>query len=70
MIALIDALLMHEDSGVERVLILSPVNTIYNWRNEFDRWIPNYECEYNVSCIPSNVCVCVCVGGDVVPSLD
>ena len=48
-IAFLDALLLHEDSGVNRVLILSPVNTIYNWRNEFDKWIPGIDCEYNVS---------------------
>jgi transcriptional regulator ATRX len=47
-IALLDALLMHEASGVNRVLILSPVNTIHNWRNEFDKWIPGIDCEYNI----------------------
>ena len=49
MIAFIDALLMHEESGVGRVLILSPVNAIYNWRKEIELWIPGVDCDYNVS---------------------
>ena len=51
-IALVDALLMHPDSGVHRVLVLSPVNTIYNWRNEYNRWIESWDCDYNVSRAP------------------
>ena len=48
-IAFIDALLNRQESGVSRVLILSPVNTIHNWMNEFNLWIPYSKCDYNVS---------------------
>ncbi len=47
-ISFVDALLNHKDSGVSRVLILSPVNTIHNWKNEFDLWLP-YNNDYHVS---------------------
>ena len=47
LLAFVDALLNCEDSGVKRVLILTPVNTLYNWRNELERWIPTYD--YGVS---------------------
>ena len=44
LLAFVDALLCCEDSGVKRVLILTPINTLYNWRSEFERWIPrNYD---------------------------
>ena len=48
-IAFIDALLNSSKSDVSRVLILSPVNTIHNWMNEFNLWIPYSKCDYNVS---------------------
>lgn len=48
-IAFIDALLNCQESGISRVLILSPVNTIHNWMNEFNLWIPYSKCDYNVS---------------------
>ena len=48
-IAFIDALLNSSESEVSRVLILSPVNTIHNWMNEFNLWIPYSKCDYNVS---------------------
>ena len=48
-IAFIDALLNSLESEVSRVLILSPVNTIHNWMNEFNLWIPYSKCDYNVS---------------------
>ena len=47
-IAFIDALLNCQESGVSRVLILSPVNTIHNWMNEFNLWIPYSKCDYNI----------------------
>ena len=46
-IAIIDALVNARESGVSRVIILCPVNTIYNWMNEYERWIK--KCEYDVS---------------------
>ena len=48
-IAFMDALLSHPDSGVKRVAVLSPINAIYNWKKEFEMWIPYFECDYNVS---------------------
>ena len=48
-IAFIDALVNSSESDVSRVLILSPVNTIHNWMNEFNLWIPYSKCDYNVS---------------------
>ena len=47
-IAFVDALLNCEESGVKNVLILSPVNAIHNWINEFHQWIPLMECDYGV----------------------
>ena len=54
MIAFVDALLNCKESGVERVLVLSPINAIHNWMNEFRRWIPLMECEYSVSVQSAN----------------
>ena len=54
MIAFVDALLNCKESGVERVLVLSPINAIHNWMNEFRRWIPLMECEYGVSVQSAN----------------
>ena len=48
MIAFADALLNCEDSGVKKVLVLCPVNTVNNWRAEFYKWIPFMHCDYNV----------------------
>ncbi len=41
LIAFIDALLSCKESEVKRVLILTPVNTLYNWLNEFEHWLPD-----------------------------
>lgn len=48
-IAFVDALLNCEESGIRHVLVLSPVNAIHNWMNEFRQWIPLMECDYSVS---------------------
>ena len=48
-IAFVDALLNCEESGVKRVLVLTPINAIHNWMQEFRRWIPLMECDYGVS---------------------
>ncbi len=49
MIAFADALLNCEDSGVKKVLVLCPVNTVNNWKVEFFKWISFRDCDYNVS---------------------
>ena len=36
-----DALLSSEDMDVHRVVILAPVNTLHNWMNEIEMWIPD-----------------------------
>ena len=48
-IAFADALLNCEESGMKRVLVLCPVNTVHNWKVEFFKWIPFLSCEYKVS---------------------
>ena len=52
-IAFIDALLSVEKSGIERVLVLAPVNTLHNWMNEFQKWIPYDKCDYHVRILSS-----------------
>ena len=52
-----DALLNCEESGVKHVLVLSPVNAIHNWMNEFHRWIPLMECEYSVCVQSANILI-------------
>ena len=48
-ITFVDALLNCEESGIKRVLILTPINAIHNWIHEFRHWIPLMECDYGVS---------------------
>ena len=48
-IAFIDALLNHDKSGIRKVLILCPVNTVQNWKIEFFKWLSIMEIDYNVS---------------------
>jgi hypothetical protein len=48
-IAFFDALMRCKESGVSRVLVLCPVNTVNNWRMEFCKWIPYLHCDYGVS---------------------
>ena len=48
-IAFADALLNCEESGIKKVLVLCPVNTVNNWKIEFLKWIPILDCEYGVS---------------------
>lgn len=52
-----DALLNCEESDVKHVLVLSPVNAIHNWMNEFHHWIPLMECDYGVSIPISKISV-------------
>lgn len=47
-IAFLDALLCVEESGIRRVIILAPVNTLHNWRNEFEKWISYDQCDYRL----------------------
>ncbi|XP_030744954.1 transcriptional regulator ATRX homolog isoform X1 [Sitophilus oryzae] len=46
-----------EKTGVEKVLIVSPVNTVLNWKSEFAKWLPKEEFEVYelVSCKTSSV---------------
>ena len=65
LIAFVDALLNCEKQPVKRVLILCPVNTIYNWRTEFFKWIAFKDMEYNVRHTdrhlhPTHLTWCVC----------
>ena len=50
-IAFLDALLTLEESFVSRVLVLAPVNTLYNWVHEYHRWIPG--ADYRVGAVAS-----------------
>lgn len=52
-IAFLDALLYNEATGLKRMLVIVPKNTISNWVDEFQRWL-NDENDYYVS-----VCVCL-----------
>ena len=50
MIAVVDSLLVNVHlSGVERVLVVCPVNTLLNWRDEYEKWIPWNDRDYHVS---------------------
>ena len=41
MITLLDTLLKNSDkTGITKVLIINPVNVLYNWKTEFDKWVP------------------------------
>ncbi|XP_050296159.1 transcriptional regulator ATRX homolog isoform X2 [Anthonomus grandis grandis] len=43
-ITLVHTLLMNkEKTKVEKVLVVSPVNTVLNWKSEFKKWMPNEE---------------------------
>ena len=60
MAAFLDALLTNcEHTGVEKVLVLSPVNTLLNWLDEFEKWIPWADRNYNVRTDVCNSCVLV-----------
>lgn len=49
MIAFADALLSCKESGLKKVLVLCPVNTLNNWKSEFFKWISPTDCDYDVS---------------------
>lgn len=38
-VALVHTLLAHEQTRVEKVLIICPVSTVLNWVNEFNIWL-------------------------------
>ncbi|XP_034191688.2 uncharacterized protein LOC117609444 isoform X3 [Osmia lignaria lignaria] len=42
-IALAHTLLMHEDVNVKTIMVVCPLSTVLNWRNEFDLWLDNIE---------------------------
>ena len=46
-IAFLDALLSTDEMDVHRIMILTPVNTLHNWMNEIEMWIP--ERDFGVS---------------------
>lgn len=37
--ALVHTLLNHSDTKVKTVLVVSPLNTVLNWVNEFNMWL-------------------------------
>ena len=42
MIALLDTLLRNSDkTGINKILIVTPVNVLYNWKSEFEKWVEN-----------------------------
>lgn len=50
MIAVVDSLLVSTElTGVERVLVVCPVNALLNWRDEYEKWIPWSDRDYHVS---------------------
>ena len=50
MIAVVDTLLVNTKlSGVEKVLVVCPVNTLLNWKDEYEKWISWSERDYHVS---------------------
>ncbi len=52
MIGFIDSLLLHRSvTGVKRVFVLSPVNTLLNWLDEWNKWIPMTQRDYRVSTV-------------------
>lgn len=42
-IALAHTLLTHEDVNVKTIMVVCPLSTVLNWRNEFDLWLENIE---------------------------
>ena len=49
-IALLDALMLNSDTtNINTVLVLCPVNTLYNWSVEWNKWLPITLRDYHVS---------------------
>lgn len=59
-IAFADALLTCKKSGIKKVLVLCPVNTINNWKIEFFKWIP-FAHDYRVSVTSTHLTSLLCV---------
>ena len=50
-IAFLDALLLsEEDTGIEKLIVMCPVNTLLNWLDEWNKWIPPGIRNYRVRC--------------------
>ncbi|XP_076390210.1 uncharacterized protein LOC100874907 [Megachile rotundata] len=47
-IALTHTLLVHEELGVKTVMIVCPLSTVLNWRNEFNLWLKDIEHDIEV----------------------
>lgn len=47
-IALTHALLAHDELGVKTVMIVCPLSTVLNWRNEFNLWLKDIEHDIEV----------------------
>ncbi|KAL1487977.1 hypothetical protein ABEB36_015357 [Hypothenemus hampei] len=58
-IALIHTLLTNQEkTKVEKVMVVCPVNTVLNWKNEFRKWMPNnddFEVYELVTCKTSSI---------------
>lgn len=38
-VALTHTLMTHKDINMQRVLVVAPLNTVLNWKDEFDKWL-------------------------------
>jgi transcriptional regulator ATRX len=42
-VALVHTLLKHKATEVNTILVVSPLNTVLNWVNEFSMWLKDVE---------------------------
>ena len=55
MITLIDTILRNSRrTGVNKILVITPVNVLYNWKAEFDKWVEDRD--YNLHILESKDC--------------